>query len=110
MKQYVIDQLREEDYEHIRDFLEKNGEKTVFDEIYWIDLPKDLYSSSQLEHAGCHTFYFAVNLTRNRVSFELLIRSRQTMRCSCIGYATKEQRDYIIEYADTILSRLGIKL
>jgi hypothetical protein len=34
------------------------------------------------------------------VRFEFLIPSRETMRCACIGYATRLQRDFILGYAD----------
>jgi hypothetical protein len=110
MKQYVIDQLRESDHYQIKDFLDINAEGTALEGIYWVNLPPDLYSAVQSEHSKCHPHYFAVNLTWNDVAFELLIRTRQTIRCNCIAYATKQQRDYIIEYADRMLDDLEIKL
>jgi hypothetical protein len=108
MKQYVIDQLRESDYEKIREFLEQNAEKTVLDEIFWVTLPEGLYTVLQGEHKKCYPFYFAVNLSRNHVAFELLIRSRETIRCNCIAYATSKQRDHIIGFADDMLRKLEI--
>jgi hypothetical protein len=110
MKQYVIDQLRESDYYQIKDFLDTNAEGSSLEGIYWVNLPPDLYSTLQSEHSKCRPHYFAVNLTWNDVAFELLIRTRQTIRCNCIAYATKQQRDYIIEYADRMLDDLEIKL
>ncbi len=110
MKQYVIDQLREVDYEQIADYLDKNAEKTILEGIYWVNLPQDLYTVIQSEHAQCHPFYFAVNLTLRHVAFELLIRSRQIIRCSCIGYATPKQREFILAFADNMLSQLDISL
>jgi hypothetical protein len=110
MKQYVIDQLRETDYHQIREFLDTNAESTALEGIYWVDLPPDLYSRIQREHTKCHPHYFAVNLTWNDVAFELLIRSRQVIRCNCIAYATKQQQDYIIRFADRMLADLKIKL
>jgi len=110
MKQYVFDQLRESDYDRIQDFLKKNAEETVFSEVFWLTLPTELYSDTQKEHPECHPFFFAVNLDRNHVDFELLIRSRQILRCSCIRYADRNQREYIIDYADKMLDDLKIKL
>jgi hypothetical protein len=109
MKQYVIDQLRESDYYRIKDFLDANAEGTALEGIYWVNLPPDFYSSVQSEHSKCHPHYFAVNLTWNDVAFELLIRSRQVIRCSCIAYATKQQQDYIIQFADRMLDELEIE-
>ncbi len=110
MKQYVIDQLRESDYSRILEYMKKNAESAVFEDIFWVMLPEDLYSDTQKEHGECHPFYFAVNASMTHVEFELLIRSRQILRCSCIRYATPKQRDYIIDFADKMLEELEIKI
>ncbi len=110
MKQYVIDQLRESDYDQIRDYLEPRAKKTVFAEIYEVDLPEELYTEIQSAHHDCQPYYFAINLTRKQVSFEWLIRSHQTLRCACIGYASPQQRDHIICFADDMLEQLNIKI
>ena len=110
MKQYVIDQLRESDFGQIQEFLGRNAERTGMAGIYWVNLPADLYSVIQSEHSTCHPYYFAINLTWNDVAFELLIRSRQVIRCNCIAYATPQQRDYIIHFADRMIEELQIKL
>ena len=110
MKQYVIDQLRESDFGQIQEFLGRNAESTGLAGIYWVSLPADLYSVIQREHSKCHPYYFAINLTWNDVAFELLIRSRQVIRCNCIAYATPQQRDHIIHFADRMIEELQIKL
>lgn len=110
MKQYVIDQLRPSDYEQILNYLDDNAQGTALDGMYWVDLPESLCSDIQLEHSQCRPHYFAVNLELDSVSFELLIRSKQVLRCNCIGYATPDQREYIIRFADRMLEDLGIKI
>lgn len=110
MKQYVCDQLRESDHEQIEQFLSRNAEETVFKEVFRLILPQDLYSDTQKEHSDCGPFYFAVNLSLNQVEFELLIRSREKIRCNCIGYADRRQRDYILDFADRMLENLGIRI
>jgi len=110
MKQYVIDQLREEDYLQILEYLKGKAERVVMGDLFWINLPEDLYSEVQKEHQGCRPFYFAVNLTRKQVDFELLIRSEQIMRCNCIRYADGKQRDYIMDFADRMLEDLEMKI
>ena len=72
--------------------------------------PRELYSDTQIEHQQCQPFCFAVNLSSKQVDFELLIRSRRILRCNCIRYADKKQRDYIISYADRMLEDLNIKI
>lgn len=110
MKQYVIDQLRETDYEKVLEFLNQRADKTGIEGMYWLNLPEQLYSSIQREHTKCRPHYFAVNLDYLRVSFELLIRSRQIIRCNCIRYATAEQRAYILGFADDMFEQLGIQI
>lgn len=110
MKQYVIDQLRWNDYEAIKGYLDARGEKTPMEGIYWLSLPETLYSAVQKDHSQCHPYYFAVNLSFDSADFELLIRSRQILRCNCIAYADRAQRDYILGFADEMLEQLGIKI
>ncbi|MCU0589294.1 MAG: hypothetical protein MUF52_14230 [Syntrophobacteraceae bacterium] len=108
MKQYVIDQLRESDYQKIMNYLDLKADRTAIDGIYWVNLPERLYSEIQQEHAQCQPHYFAASLDFSQISFELLVRSRQIIRCSCIAYATPAQREYILRFADDMLEQLGI--
>jgi hypothetical protein len=110
MKQYVIDQLRESDHSQILAYLKNDAEEAEFGDVFWHKLPEELYTDIQKEHTDCQPFCFAINLSLNQVDFELLIRSRQILRCNCIGYANKAQRDYILDYADRMLKDLGIRL
>lgn len=110
MKQYVIDQLRETDYEKILGFLQENTEASEFGDVFWVRLPPDFYTQIQREHDKCGPFRFAVNLSSGQAAFELLVRSRQVLRCNCIAYADPRQRDYIINYADRMLEELKIKI
>jgi hypothetical protein len=108
MKQYVIDQLRENDFLKLEDYLNKNSEAGELPEIYWIPVPESLLETTQLEHSDCQPFYFAVNLDLNSIRFELLIRTRSRLRCRCIQYASQKQRDFIINYADELFDKLRL--
>ena len=108
MKQYVIDQLRENDFLQLEDYLNNNGEAGELQGIYWITLPESFLERTQLDHSDCQPFYFAVNLDPNSISFELLIRTRSRLRCGCIQYASKKQRDYILAYADGLFEKLKL--
>ena len=108
MKQYVIDQLREKDFHKLEDYLDGNTEAGDLPGIYWVPLPETHYEKLQQEHSDCQPFYFAINLDRQHISFELLIRTRSRLRCGCIQYASQEQRDYILNYADGLLEKLNL--
>jgi len=110
MKQYVIDELRSEDHGEIKVYMEENYSASDVDGIYWIPLEQDILTKIQKEHTDCQPFYFAVDLDPNLIAFEMLIRTQKRMRCSCIGYATEKQRNWLIGLADSIFDQLGIKI
>jgi len=39
---------------------------------------------------------------------ELLIRTKQRVRCACMGYANQEQRNWIISGIDRVFEKLEI--
>ncbi len=110
MKQYVIDELRYQDFEKIKSYLDQNFGESGVDDLYWIPLNPELFTPLQAEHTDCHPLYFALELTENRVSCELLIRTRNRMRCDCIRYADQNQRNWILDCMDAILEKLGISI
>ncbi len=110
MKQYVIDELRPKDHKEIKVYMEENYNASDMDGIYWIPLEQDILTKIQKEHTDCQPFYFAVDLEPNLVAFEMLIRTQKRMRCSCMGYATEKQRNWLIGHADSIFDQLGIKI
>ncbi len=108
MKQYVIDQLREGDFLKLEDYLNNTAEAGDLPGIYWVTLPLPLYEMPQQEHTDCQPFFFAINLDIQSISFELLIRTRNRLRCGCIQYATQQQREYILAYADDLFEELEL--
>ncbi len=108
MKQYVIDELRPQDHEMLRAYLDENFIPSDVSGIYWIPLDQDLFSEIQAEHTDCQPFYFAVALETNFIAFELLLRTKQKIRCGCIGYATEKQRNWLIGFADNMFKTLRI--
>lgn len=109
MKQYVIDELRPEDYKKIKDYLDKYVGPSAVEGIYWIPLHEDLLSEVQTVHTECRPFYFAVDLEPSVMVCELLVRTRNKVRCDCIHYATEKQRNWIINFLDAIFEKLMIK-
>ena len=109
MKQYLIDELRPDDYKKIKEYLDETyGSKQPVEGMYWIPLDSDLMDPVQVVHTDCQPFYFSVILEPASISFELLVRTRNRMRCDCIHYADKRQSDSIIGFADSIFERLEL--
>jgi hypothetical protein len=109
MRQYLLDEISRKDISRIRDYLGEHAQASGLADIWWVDLNEDLLSPDQFEHRDCTPFRFAVELGDNFVRFEFLIRSQKTMRCSCIGYATRQQRDFIMAFADRLVEDLELR-
>jgi hypothetical protein len=109
MRQYLLDEITRQDIPRIREYLNQHAQAAGLEDIWWVDLQEDLLSPEQFSHRDCQPFRFAVELGQNFVRFEFLIRSLQTMRCSCIGYATRQQRDFILAFADRLVEDLALR-
>ena len=109
MRQYQLDEISRKDIPRIRDYLQDHALASSIEDLWWVDLPEDLLSPEQFAHQDCRPFRFAVELGDDFVRFEFLIRSEQTMRCACIGYATRQQRDFILAFADRLVEDLALK-
>ena len=108
MKQYVIDELRLEDYEKIKSYFDENFEPSNVNGLYWIYLDQNNLTEIQTSHEDCQPFYVAVDLEEDKISCELLVRTGSRIRCDCICYATEAQRDWLIRLIDTILEKLEV--
>jgi len=109
MRQYLLDEISRADIPRVRDYLQDHALASSLEDLWWVDLPEDLLSPEQFAHPDCRPFRFAVELGDNFVRFEFLIRSEQTMRCACIGYATRSQRDFILAFADRLVEDLALR-
>lgn len=109
MKQYILDEILRPDIPRIKEYLDKKVQPSGLEGIWWVELPREQLSEAQLAHPNCQPHCFAVELGRDFVKFEFLIRSRRTMRCVCLGYATRPQRDWIMEFADRLVAELELR-
>jgi hypothetical protein len=108
MKHYLIDELRPQDYDKIKTALDKRLEASGVEGLYWLEVKSDLLTDPQAAHTDCRPFYFAICLEPDRLSCELLIRTRQSIRCDCMAYATERQRNWLIQWADGLFEQLGL--
>ena len=108
MKQYVVDELRPGDYDVLKTYLDEHLEFAGIDNLYWKSIDDTLLTRRQAAHTQCAPFYFALVLTPESLSCELLVRARNRIRCDCIAYATTEQRNWIVGWVDGFLEELGI--
>jgi len=108
MRSYVIDEIRPMDIKKISDYLRENSASSNLDQVFWVEIPKDILSETQFEHSNCQPHAFAVELGHDWVKLEFLVRSLKNMQCTCPGYGTKQQRNFIINFAHSMVAQLGI--
>lgn len=109
MRQFLIDELTKEERANIDNYLKRTLKPGPLDGLFWLFIPQDLLGEAQQGHEKCGPFSFAVDLGEDNVRFELLVRSQANLHCSCISYATPAQRDFVLQFADTLLENELIK-
>ena len=110
MKQYVIDELTSTDHNSLGDYLKQYAQPAGVTDLYWLPIKSGLLTKEQQSHDECKPFAFALELLPDKLACELLVRTRSRVRCSCIAYANREQREWLIETVDAILEKLGINV
>jgi len=108
MRGYLIDELCSSDIKKINTFLDENAIRSNLDQLYWVIIPEDLLSGIQFEHRDCQPHAVAIELGEDWVKLEFLVRSMENMQCTCPGYCTKQQQDFIINFAVGMLEQLDI--
>ena len=108
MRLYVVDDLRLSDFEKLKNLLDNTYGNSGIDGIYWIEIASDSLNEIQVSHDACKPYYFVIELEENRISAEFLVRSRNNMRCHCMGLADESQRDFIIDSVEQLLKEAAI--
>jgi hypothetical protein len=109
VRSYVIEELLPEHVRRLCLHLEREGYKGPIEDIYWFELPRELYTEAQHEHAGeCGPYVLSLEAGGSWIKLELLVRARNRLRCSCIAYATPQQRARFIDWLDSVLRNLDI--
>ncbi len=110
MRQFVIDELSPEERDNIDTYLKKALKPGAMVEgMFWLQVPDDLLAEAQQGHEECGPFFFAFDLSRTKLIIELLVRSESNLHCSCISFATKAQRDFLLQFLDTMLEEERIR-
>ena len=110
MRQYVVDELRADEVEKIKEYLDKYCDLSDMVGLYWLKIPGDILSPTQYEHKSCRPHCAAIELGDKWVKFEMLVRSRQRIRCECVSYATTQQRTFLLSFVDNLLDQTEIRI
>lgn len=109
MRSIVIDEVRRGDLDKVRQRLTDSLENSAMPDVFWLHLPPDLLTAEQARHTeSCGPHRAAVVLEDDGFKVELLIRCQNHMRCTCNGYATSAQRDFLLRFVDRLVDDLAI--
>ncbi len=109
MRSYYIDELTAEDIECIEARLTEKGFKGPIDGLYYIPFPMEMLNDEQQQHfPECGPYILALEIGKDWIKLELLIRGKGKLRCSCISYCTPEQRHQMIDFLDSFIHELDI--
>lgn len=109
MRQIVIDELSPMELDNIDSYLKRTIKQGPMVGLYWLELPPDLLGEAQQGHEEHGPFYVAIELTRDGIKFELLVRSQTNLHCTCIAHATPVQRQFILDFMDRMVDEEMIR-
>lgn len=113
MRAYLIEDLTPADVAKIGQKLKAKGLAGSLDGIYYIPVPQELLNDEQRAHqTECGPHILALELMADEdvglAKLELLVRAQGRLRCSCVSYATAEQRAHVMDWLDAFLRELDI--
>ncbi len=111
MRQFVIDELSPMELENIDSWLKRNIQPGPMNGLYWLLLEEEHLDEAQLgeEHKEHGPWYMAVEVTRKDVRFELLVRSKTNLHCTCIAQASSKQRKVMLDMIDRLVEEEMIR-
>jgi hypothetical protein len=108
MRSYLIDEISLSDLHKIEEFLKLNTTQSALGKIFWVSLPPPLLSPKQAQHSQCQPHVFSAELGANWIKFEFFVRSRNAVGCECQDYCTREQEQFVLQWAQEVIRSLGI--
>ena len=108
MRSYLLDEISITDKARLITYLEENLNPSGLPDVFWLELPRDILTEEQREHKKCSPHRVAVVLEDDSVRLEFLVRSMDSLRCSCTGYATPGQREFLMAFFDRMVEELEL--
>ena len=103
MRQYLIDELSFLEHDNLDNYLKRTVKPGPIGGVFWLELPQNMLASAQLSHLDCGPFYFSIILEKTEIRIEFLVRSSHKLHCSCISWATQEQRQFVLDFVDNMI-------
>lgn len=120
MQWYTIDELTAHDCKKIQERLHDLGLAGSIDGLFWLPIPHHHLTPVQVAHKdSCGPYALALESEPGvhqggsgasaSISLELLVRATGNLHCECIGKASPELREHMINYLDDLLAELEVE-
>jgi len=115
MRTYLIEDIEDDDLKKVMAAFEELGLRGPLDGIYYLPMPEKLLQQEQKDHLDdCGPYFMALEfvdgISENLIKLELLVRARHKIRCTCVTYATADQRNHMVEYLDQFIDELEVSV
>ncbi len=113
MRSIFLDELLGPEVAAIRGYLEAHATPSGIENLYWLNLDRDLWNETQLRAQADETalegdiFRMAVEVGQDWVRFELLVRSEGLLNIGG-GPADESQAMYALHWADEMAHQLNL--
>lgn len=109
MEEYIHGDITAEQKQHLLTLLNNLGYGAGLDGLYWLPLPPEALSPLQNEHAStCGPYALALEVEKDVVRLEYLVRARNSLRCDCIHAASPEVAAQMRASLEALLACAGI--
>ena len=109
MRHLLFDEISSSDMERLEKHLQQHAEAGPIDQVYFVEFPDDLLAGDQRIHENCRPYCFALETGKSWIKIELLVRSRNTLHCSCIQYTNREQTDFILRFSERLIRECDLR-
>ncbi|MDR0477352.1 MAG: hypothetical protein LBH14_05380 [Desulfobulbaceae bacterium] len=109
MRFIVIDELSPMERDNIESWLKRNLIPGPLPGLFWLKIPDELLAEEQSSHPAHGPFRLSLELGRDSLRLELLIRNSAALHCSCTAYASPRQRHFALETLDRMLAEEMIR-
>ena len=109
MRCILIDELSPMERDNIESWLKRNLAPGPLPGLFWLEIPADLLEEEQSGHPNHGPFRFSLELSRDGLRLEFLIRNSAALHCSCTAYASPRQRHFALETLDRMLDEEMIR-
>ena len=105
MDRVVFDQVSPQALKNAENQLKQAGFGSSFPDIFWLAVPAEFLSKMQQEHAPeCGPYMLAVEITRNSLVLETLVRASNRLHCNCMAPAPAALISQMSDYLTSLLN------